>query len=236
MFKSIIYLGMLMKRSYFPLVLWFVADVALVVMHYVWRRKLGFFDLDREGNLASVYSGFKLIATGGFAFVLAWLASIARARLVASLWALAGVGFVFIGLDDMMAIHERVGFVLNNWTGLGGFYGESFNWLIYFAPLVALALLVYAKLIQSVWRASRANALWMLAGAILFVLSLAVEVIGARLILAPHVNVRLYWHVLVVEELLEMAGATCFFIGIARETRRRFSLAFTRIPRNLDVN
>ncbi len=207
----------------------FALDMILILLHYLWGGRLGFFNLDREQNLASVYSGFKLMTLGGLSLVLGWLARlVTKGRFISALWVLAGAGFIFIGLDDMMAIHERVGFVLNNWTGLGGFYGESFNWLIYFSPLVALALLIYLRLIQSVWEVSRPNALWMLIGTIIFSLSLVSEIVGARLILAPVVNTKVYFQAIVIEEFLEMIGATCFFIGLAREVARIFSRVFMR--------
>ena len=215
-------------KKYWLWVLIFGFDVLLVVLHIYLRKKLGFFDLDKEQNFSSVYSGVKLFVVATAAGGLSYLALINRHRFESWLWGLAAAGFIFIAFDDMMAIHERIGFVLNNWTGLGGFYGESFNWMIYFAPFIGLAVLVYAKLIQLLWQADRTNALWMLVGTALFVLSLMSEAVGAKLLLAPRINTAIYFKEIIIEEFFEMAGATCFLISTARTFQERFAKTFTR--------
>lgn len=189
--------------------LWFVFDIVVIALHYLARHKLGFFDLDKEGNLNSVYTGFKLFWVGGLAFVHAMIMTkLSVARWRRALWLLFGAGMIYIGLDDMMVLHERVGFVVNNLTGNGGFYGESFNWLFYFAPAMVAAVVVIALLIRELWREHHGAAVWLLFGLGFWAASLGAEFAGRQLLLSPQINVPLYHQLIVAEEAFEMMGAS----------------------------
>ncbi len=199
-------------------------DVAVICLHIFLRHKLGFFDLDKEGNLASLYSGFKLWFAGTIAILYAMiLYRLSRKRRMIFLWALLGGGLLYIGLDDMFVLHERFGFVMNNILGTGGFYGESFNWLFYFAPLVLAALYIFWHVIRSLWKESRAVALWLLAGIGLWVAAIGSEFLGRSMIMDTVVNVPLYHSLIVIEESLEFVGATfiTFAVFIATKTLMR---------------
>ncbi len=109
-------------------------DTSVVVAHFFLSERIHFFDLDREGNLSSLVAGVKLWVLAAITFALAFLFHFLRragkiriSGLKPILWGIAGGGFFWIGLDDMMGVHERIGFVLNNILHTGGFYGESSN-------------------------------------------------------------------------------------------------------------
>ncbi len=166
-------------RRYRLLLFLFFLDALLIVAHLFLRQKLGFFNLDKEGSVKAVYSGLQLLVTGGIASAIAFLLSRAQERRSERwLWGIVAAGFFYLGLDEMMVLHERVGFVLNRWTGLTGYWGESFNWLIYFSPLIAFALLAYFFLFRVVWKEDRRVAWGVLAGTVFFAASIVLEAVG----------------------------------------------------------
>ncbi len=196
-------------------------DIIVLAAHIFLREKLGFFDLDVEGNLASLYSGAKLWFVATLAVVNAlilWHAKTARRSAVP--WFLFAAGVAYIGLDDMMGVHERIGFVLNNLLGTGGFYGESFNWLLYFAPFMIAAVIVFTLLFRTLWRGHRRAAWWFGAGVLLWIGSIGVEFLGRDMILAATVNVSRYHLLIIMEETLELLGATAFALTLAHTLKK----------------
>ncbi len=202
----------------------FLFDVLVIVLHYIARQKLGFFDLDKEGNLVSLYSGIKLWGVGTLGLLHAYIlhrAGAMRGRAMQwILWALFGMGVAYIGIDDMMVLHERIGFVVNNVAGTGGFYGESFNWLFYFAPFMVVAVVVFGALVRSLWSTHRRAAWWFFGGLTLWIAALGVELYGRQLLLSPIINVPVYQQLIVLEEALEMFGASCFAVGVVASFER----------------
>ena len=201
-----------------PLLL--LCDILVILAHVFLRDRLGFFDLDVEGNLVSLYSGAKLWFVATLAIVNAlilWKVKIVRRNAIP--WFLFAAGVAYIGLDDMMGVHERIGFVLNNIFKIGGFYGESFNWLLYFAPFIVAALLVFGVLIRTLWRDNRRAARWFITGTILWAGSIGVELIGRDMILAATVNVPRYHLLIILEEALELIGATALVVAVWHAVR-----------------
>ena len=198
----------------------YALDLLVIAAHMFLRNKLGFFDLDAEGNLASLYSGAKLwtiaTLTLGHAAILFRVRAPRRHAIAFFLFAL---GVAYIGLDDMMGVHERMGFVLNNLFGTGGFYGESFNWLFYFAPFMIAACAVFIAVIRFLWRMERTAAWWFVAGVTLWIASIGTEFLGRYFILQTTVNVPAYHILIVIEEALEIFGATALFTALFRATR-----------------
>lgn len=145
-----------------------------------------------------------------------WIVSrarLSRSRFVAPMLFCFGIGIAYIGLDDMMVLHERIGFVLNHIFKNGGFNGESFNWLLYFSPLMLLAIATFLFLLRWLWKISRFSFATLSAGLALWMMSIGTEWIGGRMILSQVVNVARYRELIVAEEGLEMFGAS--FIAIA---------------------
>ncbi len=196
-------------------ILLFITDAVVVAGHFLLGERIHFFDLDREGNLASLVAGVKLWILGTGAFVLGLIfLRLKEKPFTAWIWLLSAIGFFWIGLDDMMGIHERIGFVLNNLFERGGFYGESFNWLLYYSPAAALGALVIGALLFDLWKKSRLSAMLCGTGLFLWVASLSLELAGRWILTAPQINVFLYRGILIMEEAFEMVGADVFLIGI----------------------
>lgn len=198
------------------LLLFFILiDATVVASHFFLGERIHFFDLDREGNLASLVAGVKLWGIGTIVLLVAIIFfRLKKSRLLIGVWVVASLGFFWIGLDDMMGIHERIGFVLNNVFERGGFYGESFNWLLYYSPFIAAGIIVIGMLFLYIWKESRLPAIFAGIGLIVWIFSLGFELIGRWILTSSEPAVFLYHSTLVAEEAFEMVGADFFLIGI----------------------
>lgn len=198
-------------RRYRLLIFLLVIDVALALAHIFLRQKLGFFNLDKEQSLKASYSGFQLLAIGGTVALYTWLLCREKVRRsVRWLWGATAVGFFYLAIDEMMTIHERIGFVLNRWTGLTGYWGESFNWLLYFAPLIAAGLLAFFFLIRSVWEEDRTSAWMLILGTFFLGASIVFEVIGGRML-----GGQWYQTLIIFEETSQLIGESLFLGALA---------------------
>lgn len=198
-----------------------LGDILVILAHIFWRDEIGFFDIDKEGNLASLYTGAKLWIVATLALLHgALIMRLHTPRRIIAAWLLFALGLAYIGLDDMMGIHERVGFVLNNRLGTGGFQGESFNWLFYFAPAMLAALIVFGIIIKTLWHTHRHAAWLLLGGIVLWIGSLGVEFWGRALITRPTIPVSFYHKLIIAEEALELFGATLIFAALWHATQK----------------
>lgn len=215
-----------LKNNWF-LFVFLALDLVVVAAHFLFKNYYGFFNLDGEQNLNSAYSGLKLILISALAFSQFLILKKIQANWDKKIiWLLATLSFVYLGLDEMMAIHERAGFVFNNLTGLTGFQGESFNWWIYFTPLIIAALAVYARLIFLIWQEDKIASFFILAGALVFVLSIATEIISGQIIYPRGLITRdfhLYFIFIIIEEVFELLGATLFLAGIFKQLAKSFN-------------
>lgn len=214
--------------------LWFffLFDILTVLAHIFLRRSLGFFDLDKEGNLSSFYAGIKLWmgATGAF-FYARYLQRAASSRMLVWTWTALAIMLAYLGIDDMMVKHERLGFVINNRLHLNGYYGESFNWLIYFSPLALAGVGVLYIAAKNLWKSHRASALLIGAGACIMILSLLVEAYSGYLFTHSPFDTSYYYFLIIAEELFEMIGTSCVVGGILNTMRR---IAKERLMINTD--
>ena len=201
-------------------------DTAVVVIHLLGQDVYGFFRLDGEQNLNSLFAGLKFLSIGALTlmqfFILQKIDENIIKRIV---WLLVTVSFVYLGLDEMAALHERIGFVLNNLRGATDAEGASFNWIVYYAPLILVALLVYARFIALTLKEHRPAAMYMSAGILLFMTGLGVEVVSARIVYPRGImsgDFTLYFASVLIEETAELVGATCFLVGVWKSFTKSF--------------
>lgn len=190
-------------------------DFLILVLHRVLGQTIGFFNIDKEQNFISLYTGIKFWIGATFAMFNFVIAHKMQTKfLEKTLWLLTALGLFWIGLDDLYYLHERFTFVLNNTLGLGGFYGESFNWLIYFSPFIILAMVVFVKLIILAYQRDKLAAYFLVVGTGLFVAALGAEVFGRQLLLETPIPVATYRFFIVLEEAFELSGASAFIFGV----------------------
>lgn len=202
-----------------------IADLAIILAHIFWKDWLGFFDLDKEGGLKSVFSGFQLlgiaIASGAVATLLARLGTGRPSRIM---WALLSAMFVYLGLDDMMMIHERVGFVLNRWVGVNDRPFESFNWLLYYAPFIVAGAVLLGFAVRALAKINRKISWLAIFGLCGFLLSLGLEVAGRQLLIAG--AIPLYRLEMIAEEAALLFGETFFLAALVPAAAHLFRQVF----------
>ena len=124
-----------------------------------------------------------------------------------------------LAFDDMLALHERITFLVNKTTELGNASGQSFNWLLYYTPLILITLIIFSLIIKQIWLEQKSAAYYFVAGVTTWLLSLITELIGRTMILAPTINVPLYHSLIIAEEALELIGASLILIACATPTK-----------------
>lgn len=199
-------------------------DVLIIVAHIFLKNWLGFFDLDKEGGLKSVFSAFQLLMSGGMAGGIALLLSKLKAsKPFITLWFLLMLLFFYLALDDLAMIHERIGFVLNHLTNWHGMY-ESFNWLIYFSPFILFGAVSLLLGIRSLAHWNK-NTQWLsICGLVGFILTLLIEYIGGALL--KNGIISLYHLSIIVEESTLLLGESFFLVALAVGFSTLFSKTF----------
>ena len=148
-----------MFKKYRFLFIWLAFDILMVILHLTLSGTTGFFDLDKEQNLPTVYQSFKLLFAGNIVFFILWLErNVLKIKEKARTWFLGILGtlFLYIGLDELGQLHENVefyvaevspefaAFVLGTTESWGY---QSSVWLLYYAPFIILSLPFLAYLI-----------------------------------------------------------------------------------------
>ncbi|MBI4239804.1 hypothetical protein HY620_02370 [Candidatus Uhrbacteria bacterium] len=228
--------------SLYTLVILLFVDILLVGAHIFFRSQLGFFDLDKEQSLKAVFSGFQLMGSGFLAFFLWFLFKKGAVPAIWQLvWLSLGLMFFYLAMDDMVMLHERIGFVVNHWTGMQGAF-ESFNWLLYFSPLIVLGFLVFIASVRSLFHIHAFSGWLSAAGLTLFTGTLFFEYIGGQLlkmgVLAAYPTFIILEEsfLLLGESLFAGALMNAFAVLFARAYAFQFPSRHTFVPARLYPN
>lgn len=187
-----------------------VAIEATLVALHTGLGQHAFFNLDREYNIGSWFSGLQLFALSG-----ACVAAFHRDSGAVTgrwLWWILAVGCCYLSLDEIIAIHERV-----REESLLGLPADALlrrlpPWQIVFAPALAIAALTFSSIFAS--RFAERPACWVPAAIGLGLWGSAVAFDGTAS--ALFVPAGLYEAEVALEEFMEMAGATLILLAVAR--------------------
>lgn len=202
---------------------WMVAatDAALVVLHLATGSPV--VDLDREANVATWYSGAKLLAVAALFAAVAHAPGTDRTR--KRLWLLGCTLFVGLALDETISLHESLTRRLLELPALAGLremltggdeVKTSYAWVWLLLPAIASTAGFLAWLAR---RTFRPNALRLfLAGLGSMLLAAGLE---AVVVWFPPVaewgaaQARRYRSLTTVEECAELLGVTLLFVAAA---------------------
>lgn len=172
-------------------------------------------DLKLEGNVAVWWSSAQLLLVGLAALGVARAARDARLPPAPrALWVLAGLSFLALSADETAQLHERVGIRFQAWFGDvpgltdGGW--PAFAWLVALLPLIIAFVMSMATIVKSTWRWHARAARLLMAGTACWLGVLAAEFVQAQLVRAG--LPRAFQGV--VEEGLEVVGASLFLVGL----------------------
>ncbi len=189
-------------------------DVLVVYFHFRYGANIDFFNIDKEQSLNAIVSSTQFLLIGIFATLNAIIIYVLKSswrRFVP--WFLLGVGCMYFAIDDAFAIHEQIGIILNKIFHVGGFWGESFNWLIYFAPFLLIGAYIVYFVFRDIWKTSKIKALCIMVGLCFFIIALGLEYYEGRILVSASPP-KLYHVLLLYEEFFELLGTTFMLVGI----------------------
>lgn len=135
-----------------------------------------FFSLDQENNLPTWYQSFSLLLCAGLLGVIAGLRR-QQADPFASRWAALSWIFVYLSVDEMASIHERIfNPLLRVMTAHAAFDWLYFGWTVFGAAFVLLVLIAFVPFLRHLpgW----ARRAFLLAGSIYVTGALVLEKVG----------------------------------------------------------
>jgi hypothetical protein len=171
-----------------------------------------FLHVDGEHNLPTFYSALLLVIV---ALLLALIAAIkwqGREAFVAH-WGALAIGFLYLAVDDMLALHERVSerLTIALEPDLPAFL--YFAWVIPAAVIVLGLAVAYRSFVLAL--PGRSQGLFVLSGGVYVLGGLGAEMIGSALYVAHgSTDSLLYQAVATVEEGCEMGGAVLFIYAL----------------------
>jgi hypothetical protein len=183
-------------------------------------RGFGQFDMKLEGNFATWYSSSLLLLAGGAALLISVRPAPATVRPSAYRlsWTTTSLVFLWLSVDEMNELHERIGFWFTDRfgpvPGLSDGYA-IFGWVVALLPFIVLFIAGMSAMIHSWIRADRRSrnlamaALWCWIGV---VVAEVAEAAIARFSMNRSVQG-------VVEEGLEITGTAFFFAAFCEFLR-----------------
>lgn len=178
-----------------------------------------YFDLDEELTLPAWYSSIVILACGILLLAISRLSKQSGSVDVLR-WTILGLVFVLMGIDEAVSIHERLIDPIREGFDLGGVF--YFAWV---APalfiVAALGLYMAPLLVRLPFRSA---ALFLLAGGLYVGGALGMEMVGGSVASGPGTETLLYQLIVTVEETLEIAGFTLFFVSLVDHIGRSWPL------------
>ncbi|MCM1983197.1 hypothetical protein [Lyngbya confervoides] len=172
------------------------------------------FDLDREKTIPALFSALQLLGIG-VAFWFSGLWSQSYRVSYAGFLKFAGLGFVFLALDEAAAIHERIGKYLRHFDWiprLSGAHGGVWIWV--YLSLALVILVITHRRILALWREHPKIVLLLAAGLGIFLLGAVGMEILSYLFFRQAEQSWLYILQVALEELLEMIGASVVLYAV----------------------
>ena len=163
------------------------------------------FDLDHEVNVPSWFQTGLLLLCAAVLWTVADDVNergLARSRY----WRALCVVFLYLSLDELVSLHERVNVPLSSTLHLGG--ALTFSWVLLATPLLVVLAALYGRLLLELLPASRRRIL--LAGTLYVLGAYGVELVGGELYSLGDAATVKYALVTTVEEVLEMSGLVLF--------------------------
>jgi hypothetical protein len=188
-------------------------------------------NLAREDGVGTWFGATQATAVGAVLGAIGWIER--RVGRGAAGWWTLGALFAYIGLDDALGVHERVGSAVRNTTGSAVFdLMPSYSWQVVFVPIFGGAALFMLAFLWQRLSPSLRRGLFVALGC--FVVAVGIDFVegldGVFDAIADALGVRHYTlsHAAkVTEEILEMLGTTTFLAVFA--TRLVEGLAALRI-------
>jgi len=177
----------------------------------VWRIH-ELFDLDSETSIPTWFSIIQLFVIGLIPLLIAFSQTTVPPPSKGGL-TLFGLGFIYLSMDEGSVIHEKLTYVFYNNPLVPYFHGTHGIWIVVYGCIGIIVLLILRKDIFAMFKHFRKEALIFLGGMIIFLAGAG----GGETITYFYVdksNPFVYTVEVVVEEFLEMSGASILFYSV----------------------
>jgi hypothetical protein len=192
-----------------------LASIAGQLMFYMTGNKLYglvlLFDVDAEYNIPTFFSMLLLLFA---ALLLSVITILERQRTASHVlhWAVLSFGFLFMAIDEVVAIHERLVNPLRRMLGPGNPGVFNFAWVIPGISLVLILALFFLKFWLRLPAKTRLT--FLVASATYIGGCIGFELIGGHFAKLHGIHNLAYSVLTTVEESLEMAGVIFFIWGL----------------------
>jgi hypothetical protein len=194
------------------------------------------FDLDSEQNIPTWYSVLQLAGCAGV-LALIWTAKRRARETGAHYWAVLGAGFLFMSLDELGELHERLMGPISRMVNADGQIHDKSIWLLAAAPVVVLIGLYFVPFLRSIPHRHRIR--FLAAGVIFLLGAMVFERVDDLYWVANGNRQDLTWSMLTtLEDSCEMFGVALFLFSLVRYVEEtagaiRFQLGESRAARSV---
>ena len=191
--------------------------VSMAIARFGYDTQMGLYrlvNLDGEANLPALFSTLLLLGCGA---ILALIGRHCREHGLrfSARWLLLAAIFVFLGVDEMVSIHEKIGALITRVVQTEGMF--RFAWVLPYGLFVIVMAAAYLPFLIGLPR--RWAVRFIIAGSIYVLGALGMELIGAYLFDTYGQGAMGYTVVLTIEETLEMTGLIVFIAALMSYAR-----------------
>jgi hypothetical protein len=170
---------------------------------------LDLFDFAIEGNIPTLYSAVAILLCSALLALITYT-EWHKPESKRSYWLGLTMLFLFLAIDEGVAIHEAIGSYLERYLHAEGFL--YFMWVVPYGIAVVMIGLVFLKFVRELPKNTQTR--FVMAGVIYLVGVLGIEMLGAREADLHDTYTVLYSVLYTLEEMLEMLGIVIFIYAL----------------------
>ena len=178
-------------------------------INYLMGVLVDLFNVNGEASVPTWFSSVMLLICAGLIAIIAWMKKVEQERYT-RYWSVLAIIFLYLSIDEVAEIHEKLAPPLREFFGATGFL--YFSWVIAGAPLVIIFALVYLRFLFHL--PPRTRNLFILAGVLYVGGAIVVESIWAYMWYNGNGSGTPYLIKSVIEEVLEMSGIVVFIYSL----------------------
>lgn len=201
------------KHAKLTLQMLILLEISLVMLYVFDHFFLGFgkehhiFNLDEELTIPSWFSSMQLFSIG-LLFLMQNFRSPPPKNISLNFLSLVGIGFLFLSLDETIAIHELMTYKLTHISWLPRFKNNMGLWIPIYAGIGSILLILSRQKIIQAWQFYRKELIIFTVGFLMVVMGgVILEIISYEFLRVDELK---KWYLLEVtlEECLEMMGSS----------------------------
>jgi len=191
---------------------------------------LVFFNSAAEGNLPTYYSSFLLLCSA-FLLLVITLGEKKRKTTKVRYWIVLSLGFVYLSIDEMLILHEKVSLFIQSITDYSGEGIFRSTWVIVYSIPVIIVVLFYIKFFIQL--DPKILKIFLLAGILYVGAAMGFEILE-NLYAESYGQDMVYSMMQNLEEGLEMAAIILFIKGLLDYMALNFKLLTFEFKHNPD--